>query len=499
MKVGRKELFVLILVSTCIGGIVLYTKIQPTKWVVIFSSNTHQNIKSELSLRRTVDGQTSLTETITNVTLQETLPVPKYHRDSVVNITKDRNANVVEEGVGPLLLADSSSASKDSEHPNFSGRSYVVSMFYWEQLTMASSNLMDLQCWAAQHKMVVVEPSLKPKSSCLGFSFNDMSESELFTLSDVYDMDEWHQNSLTHNMAPLASRDEFMQEISTFDKNVVLVQLKYDSVHSDDCNFDWEDVKLNGLNQFPHLKVVHRICISNKFRPLQKFDQLIFGILDPNVDTVLLISEWRGMGSSDRVNTNKLSCDKEFNNHKPLSKRLWNEAEKYANMYLGGFGRYIAMSARFEKCISNHWARSLAEKQRGIKDRTKAALKELEWIRKETGISNTFLTTDCGTFGSSTFNFRNCAKSSDLLEKFHQEVYNGTLSLHDWEDSFRTVSHTSNPGYISLLHLAIASQAKCFVRIGWGHYLDYTANTYLKNHPGDTCLKCVPPGDSCRK
>ena len=432
-----------------------------------------------------------------NAILQES---PSEYHHSTAKIIGDHSANVVKERMGPGLLLEGSSGTggaKKSRSPNVSGRSYAVSMNYWEQLTMASSNLMDLQCWAARHKMVVVEPSLKPKASYLGFSFNDTSE---FTLSDIYDMDKWRENSLVHNMAPLVSKDEFMQEITAFDKNVVLVQLKYGREgkgnSDDECNFDWEDVNkpnLNGLDRFPRLKVVRRICIKNKFRPLQEFDRLIFSNLNPQeVDIILLISEWRGVGGSDRVDT-KLNCNKGFTHRKPLSKRLWNDAETYASMYLGGFGHYNAMSARFEKCTGNYWGLSVAEKQRKIKDCARQGLKELEQIRNETGISNTFLTFDCGTFGSRTFNLGKCAKSSNILETFHQEVYNGTLSLLNWEDSFRTVSHTSNPGYISLLHLAIASQAKCLVRLGWGNFLDYTTKTYLKNHPRGTCLKCVPP------
>ena len=282
--------------------------------------------------------------------------------------------------------------SSSSEH------GYVVGMYYWEQLTMASNSLLELQCWAATHKLVVVQPSLEVIASYLKFTFDESLQKGMLQLSDIYNMTEWNTFSKHHNLAPLVSRDEFLREIPHLEKQAILVEIHYDEPGSGhECTFNWK-MESEALKK---LKVSRKVCLKNNIADVKKFDHLIFGDLLPE-NVVLFIREWRGIS---RVHINQ-QCKpgiQTFLLSKPLSERIMTDADAYVKKYLGSFGEYNAVLGRFEKAMDHYWTLSVATKKARIKALAQEAVERLRKLNKKTNVTTTFLAYDYGKYGSRTF------------------------------------------------------------------------------------------------
>ena len=394
--------------------------------------------------------------------------------------------------------ANPTTRSLDAQPSNSSDHGYVVGMYYWEQLTMASSSLLDLQCWAARHKLVVVQPSLELIASYLKFTFDESLQKQMLELSDIYNMTEWNSYSKRNNLAPLVSRDEFLREIPHLEKEVILVEIHYED-HSGghECTFNWkiESQVLKGLR---HLQVSRKVCLKNNIVDVNKFDHLIFGELRPE-NVVVFIREWRGISSPPRVHINQ-HCEPErfaFLFSRPLSGRIMSDADAYAKKYLGGFGEYNAVVGRFEKAMDSYWTLSVATKKERIKALVQEAVERLGELNSKTNVTATFLAYDYGKYGSRTFLLQRFYQSDDVLRQFQQDVYSGRTSFNDWEQTFPDICHVNHTGYISLLQLVVASRARCLLRVGWSNFLDYVTRTYLRNHPTGACMECVPRSSKC--
>ena len=419
------------------------------------------------------------------------------HTDLTSNSqSTDATVSVLNEIKVPMQLPSqfptSQSISRSSEH------GYVVGMFYWEQLTMATNSFLDLQCWAARHKLVVVQPSLEVIASYLKFTFDESLQKPMLQLSDIYNMTEWNSYSKHQNLAPLVSRDEFLKELPHFEKEVILVEIHYeDRSGGHECNFSWK-IELQALKRLKHLQVSRKVCLKNNIVDVNKFDQLIFGELQP-VNTVVFIREWRGISPPPRANINQ-KCEpgrQTFLLSKPLSERIMNDADAYVKKYLGNFGEYNAVVGRFEKAMDNYWNLGVATKKARIKALVQETTERLSRLNEKTNIANTFLAYDYGKYGSRTFFLQHYYQSDDVLRQFQQDVYSGSMSYNDWEHSFLDICHINHTGYISLLQLVIASRAKCLLRVGWSNFLDYVTRTYLRNHPTVACMECVPSSSKC--
>ena len=383
-----------------------------------------------------------------------------------------------------------------------SNRSYVVVLSIWEQLLGASKNFLHLQCWTksldVQLSINTVEPCIKINRSRLGFSFAQANT--LYTnisLSNVFDMGSWHK-LWPHNagaLAPIISRDDFITEITRFNKKIILVQFVYMTANVKLCEFSWNTTTLmKDLEYYHRLTVARRVCI-NLQNPLSsaEFKDLIIGDdADNSVqNTIVIFKEWRGIGPG-RTTIRFPSCSREVEHgHILPSKRVLKDAEVYANHYLGGFGQYISVSARFEK-VSLHYSRlSLVQKRHEVDLAIKESMIRIGELKKRTSVKRVYLTYDFGQFGSRTFLLKNFYNSSDMLVKFQQDVYEGRMSPSEYEQSFMTFRHR-NPGYVAMVQMTISSRGKCLLRVGWGHCINFVTSLFRSNHVQPFCLACAP-------
>ena len=383
-----------------------------------------------------------------------------------------------------------------------SNRSYVVVLSFWEQLLGASRNFIHLQCWAQtlgkSVSISTVEPYLERNRSYLGFSF--AQNNTLFTnisLSNLYDMNTWH-NIWPHNggaLAPIVSKNTFLDELSRFEKNVILVEIKYLTANTKRCDFSWNITTLmKDLQHYHRLTVTRKVCV-NLQQPLNPVDfrNLVMGSVGDlsTQNTVFIFKQWRGIGPG-RTYIRLSSCSMDvILDHLRPSKEVLKDAEIYANQYLGGFGQYISVSARFEKVSLRYFDLSLKQWRHEVDLAVKESMKIIDRLKKRASLDTVYLTYDYGQFGSRTFKLHTFYNCSDLLIKFQHDVYKGRMSLNEYEQSFMTFKHR-NPGYVAMVQMAISSRGKCLLRVGWGHCIEFVASLFKSNHVEPFCFECAP-------
>ena len=380
-----------------------------------------------------------------------------------------------------------------------SGRGYVVALGFWEQLMGASKNLFHLQCWANTlgSGVSVVQPFLLTDRTGLGLSFaSDSTAVSKLGLDTLYNTTTWTQQWTEADLlAPLVSREDLISEISQFEKSVILVEVKYLS-HSQHtkCNFTWDakDV-VKDLKQYQNLRVARNVCINlqREISP-NTFSSLVCGDLAPH-NSLVIFKEWRGLGPR-RIYIHLPSCHKPANyHHFQLNNQVQRDAESYVDTHLGGVGQFISISARFEKMSRKYASMTVAQRQREIAVLIPQALSEVRELQRIHNVKKVHLAYDYGQFGSGSFKLHNYYSSEDMLIKFQNDVYNGTVLFTEYEESYRALSST-NPAHVALVQMAVSSMGKCLVQIGWGHIADLTKELFMRTHQNPYCIKCVPAG-----
>ena len=379
-----------------------------------------------------------------------------------------------------------------------SGRGYVVALGFWEQVLAATRNLFQMQCWARKlgSGVSVVQPLLLSNSSGLGLSFaSDSTDVSKLGLDILFNMTTWSQQwTGASPLAPLVSRKDLISEISQFKKSVVLVELKYSPSRDAKCNFTWDVMHvMEGLKQYQNLNVARNVCINvqKAIRP-SKFRSLVLGDLAPQ-DSLIIFQEWRGLNVM-RVNIQIPSCNKQANRHHlHLSDQVWKDAKNYVNTHLGGVGQFISTSARFEKMDKKYGNWTLEHRQRQIKTLIPQALSDVRELQRNHSVKKVYLTYDYGMFGSGSFKDRHYYNLEDTLKKFQTDLYNGTVSFAEYEESLRALSYT-HPAYVALVQMAVSSMGNCLVQIGWGHVISLTKELFMRTHQHPYCIKCLSTG-----
>ena len=360
-----------------------------------------------------------------------------------------------------------------------SGNGYVIVLDFYEQQTMATQNLLELEVWAAMHNLKVVEPFVY--NSCLRFSFNESHASKMVKMGDMYDMTDWEKFAKSNTISSIVKRETFLNETSHFQKNVILVQILY----GNPCTFARHNE--SGLDLFmkgnEYLTEVRRQCISNDQPSAQAFSKLVFGEVSPR-DSVVIINEWRGFGAG-RVNFKQMlySKAKTYMTQKVPSNRILKDAESYAQKHLGGFGNYIALMGRFEKPVNKYWSIGVEKRREAVKQCMKSALQVWNEMKRKTSTLTTFLTFDYGKFGSQTYKSSDYLGSEDDLRQFHHTIYGDTWTVEEWEQSFVDISHMEECSYYSIMQAVIAAHAKGIILVGRSNFHKYLSALYVKNHP----------------
>ena len=384
-----------------------------------------------------------------------------------------------------------------------------MAMDFSDQMTGASANLMNLQCFAGRHlvNVSVVEPFIHPIGSKLGVglspSFNNLKPENMNTVkhSDVFDSKEWTQIASSNKYAPLITWNEFM---SICPKKLILVN----HVYTGGINCDGlHNIVVNATKEFVtenKFEVVKRVCLNFRSTGVlspEQFIDKIYGDFKAN-EVVVIFNRWGGFSiyvENYMLSVKGTPCirgkEKRLYHH---SKQLLSDVKQYSDRYMGKSANYLAVMVRVEFfAIKNHFYELPADVQRAkLMKCFNSINQKVMTLKREHSINAILLTIDVGKHGSMRFRMNqgryaytpsaNMTVLNETVSKFLVSLMGHSFSQTEWEDSFELVARFKVPGYIASMQLELAANSVCLLQAGGGTFQQSAMRLYNELHHDST-------------
>ena len=356
---------------------------------------------------------------------------------------------------------------------------FVFALSYYDQQISALGRVFNLQCWAAQNNMGVVEPFLI-RETRLGVSIasekDRMSIAKELKFSDIFDLQQWNKKA----SIPLTRWNTFLD---TAPRDVIYVQIKWKTSMSKlpvPCSTD-NMVENQVLEFLSHNKfrVCKKVCLDlhryDHELSLKHLSNIVFGETR-NLKVTVVISMWVGLNLD-----NNLACPaRKFSYELKPSPGIINDGKEYIRRWLNG-SNYIAVMVRLERIyISGKSVPVILDKVLKLWTKLKGNMK----------CNTTFLSLDVGRFGSKGTTVtvsKNAEYFTQSARSFFDSIYNNSISFHAWEDSLVNVSGTTESSYISGLQTSIAASARCVILVGGGNFQSRVLQLHKDRHKKNPC------------
>ena len=453
----------------------------------------------------------------------------KYHfRETVIddytgilfssNVKKTRNIDH-----GNTSFYTSHLSSEDNNIVKDIGESglnlgYIVALNYYEQQTMATSNLLQLQCFASMLNVYVVQPLLK--NSRLITPLRKEKASSMLKMDSVFDMGKWRKYTENQGYAPLVIREEFIKHAP---RRVILVQMKYPSL-------DYIKEAMKNGTEFPHSvsenRDYERGCdyefINREFAKLQVHNFTLLSRVCYNFFTgdriplkvylrdlssrgrrvTILMDEWRGIGNYQRVIVDERICNQSdlYHEYTEYSPVLHKNAASYIKRYITNSTSegYLAVMARFEMTGLSRRVRSSTDPHAIIPYCLNSTLEEIKRLKKRYRLKRVFVSVDIGKYGSKSFVKKKYFGHFKDMTSFLRNAYQGKMSIKKWENSFKDVARSNDAGYIASLQQLLVAKAKCVLFVGGGTFQKHTLHMFQQLHRKHTAM-CVNSIKKCTR
>ena len=349
---------------------------------------------------------------------------------------------------------------------------YIISLAFTDQVTFATAVLQGLMCFATQlGGMRVVEPFLV--DSYLGLNVSADWRREL-RFRDLFDISVWEREiseTHYHQLVP------FADFIEAAPRKVLVVQHHCSGIKwCIPCGH--EDVLEKGrifcrLNNF---ELAGHVCIKYnqiKYLTVNDIERQIYSNYSKS-DVVLLFHYYGGMFSGRynaphnyRLFVQETNCtvspfhNSDFSFLYP-SQLVQSAAENYIQKYLNG-SVYISLMVRMEMILTKAKQANTQSKKHFMEQCFNYIVEKCEQIKKETGITQVFLTHDIGTYGSDTFRREDITK---ITEAFMSRYFNKHTTIAEWEDTFLSVSASRRTGMIAMLQKTVAVRGEVLILAG---------------------------------
>ena len=449
-------------------------------------------------------------------------PLPWFNLESLLEMSNDtgllpRPTNHTH--FPQLLQKHTHSHSQPSDEvlsPRSPGGGYVVTLKVYEQQTMASGNLLQLQCWASMLNMSLVTPFMK--QSQMETPLDEARHRTHLSLWDIFSRAHWESHAGAHGYLPLVGWDQWLSQAP---RKLIVVQFRYPLLsevkkkereygvnfphpltgddYSQGCEFKYLSSKAQQFLKTKGFIIVRKVCfnfLNGDGFSLAEFREHLFGGYSPGEVSVML-DMWRGLGEPQRV----LIIDKICREQHPFrelvqpSTRLVEDAQSYKDKFLGP-DDYIAIITRFEMTGLSRQYELNNDTHAEIPRCIRKTLFQLEQLRKDTGIDNTFVSIDIGKYGSSSFAKKKYYHHFQEMVEFVQVANRGRMALADIERTLELVSQTKDSGYIASLQQLIVTRAKCILFMGGGSFQRHALHMYQGLHPLRE-NQCVHVVESC--
>lgn len=390
---------------------------------------------------------------------------------------------------------------------------YIIARNIYEQQTMASGNLLQLQCWASYLNMVVVKPLMKDSNFLT--PLNATKQLGMLKMEDTFDMQDWEEYTKHMGYAPLVEWDEF---VSSAPKKLIIVQAKY-------ANLDYVKKEKAKGNPFPHppmgeklytqgckfkfalgnglaylkekgFEIMRKVCLNFRFGEeltMKEIREHIFGEYAERKVSII-IDMWRGIGDHQRVIIKEKICrdEKAYREHTKPSERLLHDAQLYIQKYIQGKNGntpYVALMARFEMTALTRESDKIIPKCLQL---TKQSLQVMKSIAH---IQQVFFSMDIGKYGSNSFKKKHYLGHLSEMEGFMEKMQG--KSVEEWEKTFESVTNTQDSGYIAMLQLVLVAKADCVLFVGGGSFQRHALHLYQELHATQTAGSCVREVEKC--
>ena len=199
---------------------------------------------------------------------------------------------------GPIIERLHSFDYSEVETAVHQQKKLFFAFFYWEQLTMATNNLLHLSALAAQGRRQVVVPFVKDSQ------FRGVPQSKrkqpYYKLGLYYDVTALNESLRLHGYGTLIDWEGFQDVCKG--KLDVLVYFHYTNltnITSNNLSTSYVPCKLNQKHVFLGIKIGRKICVNaNVFHSVQRFEDEIVEKL-PCVG----IMQWRGTSKTKPFRT----------------------------------------------------------------------------------------------------------------------------------------------------------------------------------------------------
>ena len=353
---------------------------------------------------------------------------------------------------------------------------FILSLAFTDQVTFATAVLQGLMCLATQLGGVrVIEPFIV--DSYLGLNVSADWRREL-RFRDLFDISVWEREISEKHYHQLVPFADFIEAAP---RKVLIVQHHCSGIKwCLPCGH--EDVFEKGrifcrLNNF---ELVGHVCIKynqKKYLTVKDIERQIYSDYSKS-EVVLLFHYYGGMFSgrysapySYRLFVQETKClvasfhNSDFSFLYP-SQLVQSAAENYIQKYLNG-SVYISVMVRMEVILMKAKQTKLntQSKKNFTEQCLNYILEKCEQIKKETGITQVFLTHDIGTYGSDTFRSEDL-EITKITEAFMSRYFNKHTTIAEWEDTFLSVSASRVTAMIAILQKTVAVRGEVLILAG---------------------------------
>ena len=495
------------------GGITVGSEIS-AKSATLSETSAKSATLSEISTKSTTLSETSAS---LSKAIHRPKPLPQLDIDALFRFSNDTPFSPLTDSRAKPIRSKHAKLVQSSAMlaPRTPGGGYVITTKVYEQQTMASGNLLQLQCWASMLNMSLVTPFMR--QSYVLTPLDEARHKSYLSFWDTFNEAHWQEHAQSHGYLPQVEWEEWVKRGP---RQLIVVQVKYPLLsavkakrkqgiefphpHSGEdykkgCEFKFVSGKSLQSLRAKGFSIARKVCfnfIKGDGFTFKEFSEHIFGNFHPG-DVSVIFDQWRGLNEAQRVLIMEKICheDHPFREKVKLSNRLISDAQNYKEKFLGP-GDYIAVMTRFEMTGLTRQKQVDNDMHAEIPLCIEKTLSQLEQLRAETGIESTFLSTDVGKYGSSSFSKKKYYNHFHELTQFVQRVYKDRMVLADVEHTLEQVSRTRDSGYIASLQQLIVTRARCILFMGGGSFQRHTLHMYQDLHPrkADQCVHVV---ESC--
>ena len=391
---------------------------------------------------------------------------------------------------------------------------YIIAYNLYEQQTAAARNLWQLQLWAKEVGMKVVEPFVS--NSTLNFTPLSDGTSNPIRFNDLYDRDHWNNKTTARNGAELVTWEEFMLKAS---KKIIFIYLcgnkaicpdnQSTTVQAQNNPYDAKMTRtpISSSKKFSEKALTYFKDHGFKFvrwasikfntstcMPLQEFAQHVFDKYNPG-DVTVIFTNWLGIRNT-RINIDiglDLTKDNTIGVGLLPSKRMVEDSEKYVQQMTHG-RKYFGIMVRAErlyKTLTNMLGHNKSDAVNFIRD-CAVKLSRLKELQDHEDWERT-LAIDLGGFGSYGYRrFPDKYKYEKVLyNDFFKAVFGNSWTIKEFENSFTKYLGTNNAPYIAQIQRTIAAKSNCIVLVGGGSTFQTAAISFYKNFHPDVDKQCI--------